>query len=171
MNDAFEILGINRQADTRQIRLAYRREAKTVHPDGGGNTESFIRLHRAYQVATSARAATKMRSPLRNWPPEQDEPVFARPDHDEPGASFQSPSGRYVLAEIAYRFELSKPNRNVRSFIAAIDAELYPDAETLELSPDGLELISYLSRSKVDLAVIVSAMVREIDSARRRFSP
>lgn len=166
--DAFEVLGIDRDADTKQIRLAYRREAQAVHPDVGGDADSFVRLQEAYRFARSSRAAAKVERAVPGWPTDEDQPLFMRQGHREKSEAFESESVRYDLAEIAYRFELGRPGHRAASFFAAVDAELYPGAETLNLAPDALELISYLIKRDVDLALVVSAIVREIDEARKR---
>ena len=45
--DHFEILGVTRAAGVDEIRAAYRRAAKTAHPDQGGSNEAFLRIQRA----------------------------------------------------------------------------------------------------------------------------
>jgi curved DNA-binding protein CbpA len=47
VDDHYEILGVTRQAGIEEIRAAYRRAAKTAHPDRGGSNEAFLRLQRA----------------------------------------------------------------------------------------------------------------------------
>ncbi|KAM3298061.1 hypothetical protein ACQJBY_039828 [Aegilops geniculata] len=46
----YEVLGLGAGASSREIKAAYRRLAREVHPDaaGSGGDESFIRLHAAY---------------------------------------------------------------------------------------------------------------------------
>jgi curved DNA-binding protein CbpA len=48
----YDVLGVPRDADTAAIRKAYRRKAKTAHPDGGGNAEAFAALERAVHILT-----------------------------------------------------------------------------------------------------------------------
>ncbi|HEY1447024.1 MAG TPA: J domain-containing protein [Caulobacteraceae bacterium] len=45
--DHFEILGLKRSASAEEIRAAYRRAAKTTHPDRGGSNEAFRRVQMA----------------------------------------------------------------------------------------------------------------------------
>ena len=46
----YEVLGLGAGASREEIKAAYRRLAREVHPDaaGGGGDEGFIRLHAAY---------------------------------------------------------------------------------------------------------------------------
>ncbi|MEX0617073.1 MAG: DnaJ domain-containing protein [Candidatus Woykebacteria bacterium] len=48
--DHYKRLGIPRDADASQVRSAYRREAKKVHPDLGGDAENFKKVQEAYKV-------------------------------------------------------------------------------------------------------------------------
>lgn len=46
----YSILGVDKAASVKQIRAAYRKLAKTVHPDVGGNIFEFNRLKLAHDV-------------------------------------------------------------------------------------------------------------------------
>ncbi|WP_251344035.1 J domain-containing protein [Haloplanus halophilus] len=48
---AFSHLGLQPTADADEVRAAYRRRVKDVHPDQGGDSESFRRLREAYDTA------------------------------------------------------------------------------------------------------------------------
>lgn len=48
-----DTLGINPTATAETIRNAYRTMAKTVHPDVGGSTEQFMKVHNAYEEGMS----------------------------------------------------------------------------------------------------------------------
>lgn len=48
---AFAALGLTAGATASEVREAYRERVKTVHPDHGGDIESFRRLREAYTVA------------------------------------------------------------------------------------------------------------------------
>ncbi|PSP75001.1 molecular chaperone DnaJ [Halobacteriales archaeon QS_3_64_16] len=48
---AFAVLGIPSGASTEEIKAAYRRKVKEVHPDQGGDRESFRRVRDAYTAA------------------------------------------------------------------------------------------------------------------------
>lgn len=53
--DFYQILGVSRNADTKEIKSAYRKLAKQYHPDanpGQDTTEKFQELNRAYEVLT-----------------------------------------------------------------------------------------------------------------------
>jgi hypothetical protein len=49
--DAFDVLGLDPSASTEEVRTAYREQIKNVHPDHGGDRESFERVQEAYTVA------------------------------------------------------------------------------------------------------------------------
>ena len=46
----YEILGVPKTASYQDIRKAYRKLAKTKHPDKGGNEQEFQELQQAYEV-------------------------------------------------------------------------------------------------------------------------
>lgn len=48
---AFAVLGLPPDASTEEVRAAYREQVKAVHPDHGGDRESFERIREAYTVA------------------------------------------------------------------------------------------------------------------------
>jgi len=48
---AFGRLGLSPTADADEVKAAYRRRVKDVHPDHGGDSESFKRLQDAYATA------------------------------------------------------------------------------------------------------------------------
>jgi curved DNA-binding protein CbpA len=48
--DPYEMLGLARDAAEAAIREAWRKAAKTAHPDSGGDTEQFARLQAAYDL-------------------------------------------------------------------------------------------------------------------------
>lgn len=50
MIDPYETLGLERDADGDAIKAAYRKAAKTAHPDSGGDTEEFGRLQACYDL-------------------------------------------------------------------------------------------------------------------------
>ena len=52
LHDLYGVLGVEKGADKAAIRGAYRRRAKTAHPDGGGSTEEFALVALAHDVLT-----------------------------------------------------------------------------------------------------------------------
>lgn len=50
MIDPYSVLGVDRDAGEQVIRDAWRKAAKTAHPDAGGDAENFSRLQTAYDV-------------------------------------------------------------------------------------------------------------------------
>lgn len=54
MIDLYAILGIGRDADTEDIKRAYRQKAKKAHPDAGGNDFEMSMISSAYRVLSNA---------------------------------------------------------------------------------------------------------------------
>lgn len=50
MLDPYQVLGVAREADAATIKAAYRRLAKTAHPDQGGDKETFEAIKFAYDI-------------------------------------------------------------------------------------------------------------------------
>lgn len=48
--DLYETLGLNKKATKKQIKKAYRKKAKKMHPDVGGDESEFSDLNRAYTI-------------------------------------------------------------------------------------------------------------------------
>lgn len=78
MNDLYEVLGVKRGAARKDIHKAYRRKAKTAHPDSGGSVEAFNELVTAYSVLSDAKARAKYDETGEIEPP--------RPDNFDGGA-------------------------------------------------------------------------------------
>ncbi len=51
VGDAFEFLGLSRDADADAVQSAYRERVKELHPDQGGSEAEFKRLQEAYNTA------------------------------------------------------------------------------------------------------------------------
>jgi len=47
----FTLLGLTWPCTEREVKQAFRLQAKTVHPDTGGSNEAFQALHQAYKEA------------------------------------------------------------------------------------------------------------------------
>ncbi len=50
MADLYGLLGVSRDATQDEIKRAYRRQARSLHPDAGGDEEAFKNATRAYEV-------------------------------------------------------------------------------------------------------------------------
>lgn len=50
VTDPYDILGVERDAGDAQLKAAYRRRAKTSHPDSGGDSQAFDRMQKAYEL-------------------------------------------------------------------------------------------------------------------------
>ena len=46
----YSVLGVDRKADTDEIRKAYKTLAREHHPDKGGDTEKFKELSQAHEI-------------------------------------------------------------------------------------------------------------------------
>src|SRR5688500_20195743 len=56
VQDLYEILGVARDASDDDIKRAYRRRARELHPDAGGDEEEFKELTTAYEVLKNPAA-------------------------------------------------------------------------------------------------------------------
>ncbi|MGH8906276.1 MAG: molecular chaperone DnaJ [Egibacteraceae bacterium] len=56
VRDLYEILGVSRDATDEELKRAYRRKAREVHPDQGGDEEAFKELTAAYEVLRNPQA-------------------------------------------------------------------------------------------------------------------
>jgi DnaJ family protein C protein 3 len=52
--DYYKVLGVSRDADERTIKKAFRKAAKTNHPDVGGSEEKMAQLNEAYEVLSDS---------------------------------------------------------------------------------------------------------------------
>jgi len=48
MSDLYDTLGVEKDVTVEEIKKAYKEKAMETHPDRGGNTEVFDRVHKAY---------------------------------------------------------------------------------------------------------------------------
>lgn len=55
-NEYYDILGVDPEASTGEIRSAYKRLALSAHPDRGGDASVFARISKAYEVLSDAKA-------------------------------------------------------------------------------------------------------------------
>lgn len=56
MRDLYEILGVSRDASDDEIKRAYRKKARELHPDTGGDENAFKELTTAYEVLKNPEA-------------------------------------------------------------------------------------------------------------------
>jgi molecular chaperone DnaJ len=56
MRDLYEVLGVPRDAGEEEIKRAYRKRARELHPDTGGDEEQFKELTTAYEVLRNPQA-------------------------------------------------------------------------------------------------------------------
>ncbi|MPZ88700.1 MAG: molecular chaperone DnaJ [Nitriliruptorales bacterium] len=56
VRDLYEILGVPRDASDEEIKRSYRRQARELHPDAGGDEEHFKELTTAYEVLKNPQA-------------------------------------------------------------------------------------------------------------------
>ncbi|HKJ55422.1 MAG TPA: J domain-containing protein [Nitriliruptoraceae bacterium] len=59
MSDLYDLLDVPRDASTDQIKKAYRRAARSAHPDAGGNEDAFKQVQHAYRVLSDPQARTR----------------------------------------------------------------------------------------------------------------
>jgi curved DNA-binding protein len=50
MDEFYDVLGVSKDASAEELKSAYRKKAKELHPDHGGNEEDFKSLSEAYEV-------------------------------------------------------------------------------------------------------------------------
>lgn len=59
MVDLYSTLGIDKKASKEEIRKAYRKKARAVHPDTGGSPEKFALVKRAHDILTDEERRRK----------------------------------------------------------------------------------------------------------------
>lgn len=59
MQDLYEILGVEKNADAAAIKEAYRQKAKKLHPDAGGNRADFEELSKAHETLSDPAKRAK----------------------------------------------------------------------------------------------------------------
>jgi DnaJ-class molecular chaperone len=53
--DLYGLLGVDRKADVKEIRSAYKDLCKIHHPDKGGNEETFKKISHAHEILTDSQ--------------------------------------------------------------------------------------------------------------------
>ena len=51
--ELYERLGLNKNANEKQIKIAYKNKVKTCHPDKGGSKEEFQKIYEAYDILSN----------------------------------------------------------------------------------------------------------------------
>jgi curved DNA-binding protein CbpA len=62
-SDPYETLGVDRDADDATIKSAYRRKAKSAHPDVGGDREDFEQIERAHRLLANPKSRANFDEP------------------------------------------------------------------------------------------------------------
>ncbi len=55
MKDYYKVLGVSQNATAAEIKRAYRKKAKILHPDIAGDSEKFLELQKAYETLSDMR--------------------------------------------------------------------------------------------------------------------
>ena len=66
LHEAYQVLGLPRDATATQVKAAYRRLVSEAHPDRGGEAAEFIRIRAAYEILSAF---------LKEGPLEEDIPI------------------------------------------------------------------------------------------------
>jgi hypothetical protein len=109
MRDPYEILGVSRDASFEEIRRAYRKRAKEVHPDLGGSHEDTVELNTAYAFILNEIKEKEKR----------------REEHEARAQRSSSNSEQSSRAEDTYsRSKSSQQDQNWKNKFKDIDEEL-----------------------------------------------
>ena len=61
--DHYQTLGVGRNADTKEIKRAYRKLASIHHPDKGGDQEKFKDIQKAYETLSDPQKKEQYDNP------------------------------------------------------------------------------------------------------------
>lgn len=79
MQTHYELLGLDEDASRREINAAYRRLAKKLHPDKGGDAVLFQQLTQAYQALTRVGEKEVVVARPKSTPAKEASPAPVRP--------------------------------------------------------------------------------------------
>jgi DnaJ family protein A protein 2 len=66
MTDYYNILGISKNASNEDIKNAYRRLARTHHPDKGGDKDKFQKIQEAYETLSNSDKRNQYDNPIQS---------------------------------------------------------------------------------------------------------
>ena len=110
----YDRLGVKPSASPDQIRLAYRRLAKTTHPDAGGTEAAMAALTEAYQTLSDPIARLDYDRELAGPPPGESPSYHAEPAYHA-GTESQRP-GSFSSQPAAYR-PSKEQNLAIRQYV------------------------------------------------------
>lgn len=111
MIDPYVLLGVARDADDAAIKQAYRKVAKNVHPDSGGDVDQFARLQTAYEL---------LKDPVRRR-------VFDDTGYDPQLADAKDLKGLLMLETLVNEFILDEREPGSFDPVAAMRRKLTDD--------------------------------------------
>lgn len=87
MRDPYDILGVSRDASFEEIRRAYRKRSKEVHPDLGGSHEAAVELNTAYAFVLNELKQKEQRRADEEARSERSSSGYGQSSHAEGGYS------------------------------------------------------------------------------------
>ena len=101
----FEVLGVDRDSDTEEIRLAYRSAARRHHPDHGGDAKEFSRITDAYRTLRDSDQRATVRDGWTNAAAPEVDPI--KPDDSRSQRRYMGPVTVGLIASASALFVLS----------------------------------------------------------------
>lgn len=153
MTDFYEALDIPKDATTADIKSAYRKKAKTEHPDAGGSAERFSAIEKAYRVLSDEDRRAKY------------DETGETEENDEGAMVRQAVDG--VMAEVMENFD---PEQDLmKAALQVIDAKLSEIRGSKAKTNQKVErLEKALSRIKKDTEKVVSSLMQSRAKALKR---
>jgi curved DNA-binding protein len=65
--DYYQILGVSKNADPKQIKQAYKKASMKHHPDRGGNHDEFVKVQQAYETLSNSDKKAAYDNPQPNF--------------------------------------------------------------------------------------------------------